>query len=466
MVLDNAELLTNAECHDMIAELALRLPRGLPAGDRIATAGARARRRASARNDASSRSAETISRWMPRRRVHCSTVPVSQLSDVDVERLVARTEGWPAGLYLAALAMNAGSPHLAAASSFSGTDRFVAEYLRSEFLDRVSRADVLFLDPHLDPRPHVRFVVRRDGRANRVEPSPPTVGTAKPARHPDGSRQRVVPVPPPLPGAPPCGADAARTRDGPRASSPRPRRGTRRMVCRRQQSSMRNAPGTWSASARLVLTLANPVWASGRLDTVLRWMQWFADNELIEEQPAVAVHGALLLALVGNAADAERWADAAQHTTRTGTLSGREHDGRHARLPTDADLPRRPGGDATRRADRRSRDSARQVRIDPRCCTPKAPLISSAVTQTLRTAVSCRAVEEAGSTGATPFIPLLLAERGIARDRPGRLVVRRGARVTGTRDHAARVRQLLDECPALCLGCRVAAHRSDLNVGA
>ena len=58
---------------------------------------------------------------------------------------MVRTEGWPTGLYLAALAMNAGSPHLAAASSFSGTDRFVAEYLRSEFLDRVSRSDVLFL---------------------------------------------------------------------------------------------------------------------------------------------------------------------------------------------------------------------------------------------------------------------------------------------------------------------------------
>ena len=67
------------------------------------------------------------------------------LAPGDVDRLVARTEGWPAGLYLAALAMNAGSPHLAAASSVTGTERFIAEYLRSEFLDRVSRSDVLFL---------------------------------------------------------------------------------------------------------------------------------------------------------------------------------------------------------------------------------------------------------------------------------------------------------------------------------
>ena len=42
--------------------------------------------------------------------------------------------------------------------------------------------------------------------------------------------------------------------------------------------------------ARLVLRIANPVWASGRLDTVLRWMEWFADNGLLEHQPGVAVH--------------------------------------------------------------------------------------------------------------------------------------------------------------------------------
>ena len=64
-------------------------------------------------------------------------------------------------------------------------------------------------------------------------------------------------------------------------------------------------------------------------------MQWFADNELIEEQPAVAVHGALLLALAGNAPAAERWADAAQHTTRTGTLSdGNTMEGTLAYLRT------------------------------------------------------------------------------------------------------------------------------------
>ena len=35
-----------------------------------------------------------------------------ELAEPDVNDLVERTEGWPAGLYLAALAMNAGGRHV------------------------------------------------------------------------------------------------------------------------------------------------------------------------------------------------------------------------------------------------------------------------------------------------------------------------------------------------------------------
>ena len=51
--------------------------------------------------------------------------------------------------------------------------------------------------------------------------------------------------------------------------------------------------------ARLVLDVMNPVWASGRVDTVLRWMEWFEHRNLIERYPAVTVHGALIFALLG-----------------------------------------------------------------------------------------------------------------------------------------------------------------------
>src|SRR5215469_9625109 len=54
----------------------------------------------------------------------------------EVAPLVARTEGWAAGLRLAALSL-AGHPHPGRlAAEFSGTERTVAEYLLAEVLDR------------------------------------------------------------------------------------------------------------------------------------------------------------------------------------------------------------------------------------------------------------------------------------------------------------------------------------------
>ena len=49
-----------------------------------------------------------------------------------------RTEGWPAGLYQAALYLKEGGSPERAAVSFGGDDRFVSDYMESEFLARVS----------------------------------------------------------------------------------------------------------------------------------------------------------------------------------------------------------------------------------------------------------------------------------------------------------------------------------------
>jgi LuxR family maltose regulon positive regulatory protein len=72
--------------------------------------------------------------------------------------------------------------------------------------------------------------------------------------------------------------------------------------------------------ARLVLSLMQPVWASGRVDTVLRWMEWFERRDLIERHPAVTVHGALIFALLGRPIEAERWAAAAERAAPAGRL--------------------------------------------------------------------------------------------------------------------------------------------------
>ena len=59
--------------------------------------------------------------------------------------LTDRTEGWPAGLYLAALSLQAGGPSPASAASFAGDDRLVSDYFRLEVLARLPAADAEFL---------------------------------------------------------------------------------------------------------------------------------------------------------------------------------------------------------------------------------------------------------------------------------------------------------------------------------
>ena len=67
------------------------------------------------------------------------------LADDDLAGLHRRTEGWPAGLYLAALYLREGGSLPGAAASFGGDDRWVSEYLESEFLARISRSQRMFL---------------------------------------------------------------------------------------------------------------------------------------------------------------------------------------------------------------------------------------------------------------------------------------------------------------------------------
>ena len=68
-----------------------------------------------------------------------------QLDGPAVERLVERTEGWPAGLYLAALALGAEDDVERAVEDFYGDDRLVADYVRDAFLEGLTAAELEFL---------------------------------------------------------------------------------------------------------------------------------------------------------------------------------------------------------------------------------------------------------------------------------------------------------------------------------
>jgi LuxR family transcriptional regulator, maltose regulon positive regulatory protein len=58
-----------------------------------------------------------------------------ELDAADVERLQSRTEGWAAGLYLAALSLRGRTDRPAFIESFAGDDRQIADYLLSEVLE-------------------------------------------------------------------------------------------------------------------------------------------------------------------------------------------------------------------------------------------------------------------------------------------------------------------------------------------
>ena len=59
-----------------------------------------------------------------------------QLADDDVARLMERTEGWPAGLYLAGLSLHGRQDMSAFIAAFQGDNRHVADYLSAEVLER------------------------------------------------------------------------------------------------------------------------------------------------------------------------------------------------------------------------------------------------------------------------------------------------------------------------------------------
>jgi LuxR family maltose regulon positive regulatory protein len=63
----------------------------------------------------------------------------------ELDTLMERTEGWPAGLYLAVLSAREGPDPSVALERFAGDDHVVADYLRDEFLSELDEDDLEFL---------------------------------------------------------------------------------------------------------------------------------------------------------------------------------------------------------------------------------------------------------------------------------------------------------------------------------
>jgi LuxR family transcriptional regulator, maltose regulon positive regulatory protein len=68
-----------------------------------------------------------------------------ELGPEEVLTLVGRTEGWPAGLHLAALSLGGRNGDRPNVGQFAGDDRFVSDYVREEFLAGLSPEELKFV---------------------------------------------------------------------------------------------------------------------------------------------------------------------------------------------------------------------------------------------------------------------------------------------------------------------------------
>ena len=463
LVVDHLEALTNRECSDAIAALALGMPPGsqlaIGSRDELPLPVARLR----AQGDIVEIGVDDLAMGDEEAASLLTGADVD-LAEADRQELVQRTEGWPVGIYLAALAVKAGGSPAKVGVTFSGDDRFMADYLRSEFLDRLSHAEVDFLT-------HTSILENLSG--------PLCDATLDDTRSSDIldwlERRNLLVVP----------LDRNREwyryhhlfRDLMLSELRRREPGVISELHLRAaewyehngmpEAAIEHAQAAGDAErvARLVLLLANPVWASGRSDTVLRWMEWFESNGQVEHFPAIAVHGALMFALAGRPGDTERWAVAAEAAQDVGTLpDGNTTEATLAYLRV---LLCR-NGLAEMRRDAQIAWNGLSTTSPYRATMLHAEGVSYLIEGDPEQAdpLFVRAVDAATHGGVLPFVPVLLAERGIAAIEHGDWTA------AGTfADEAmaimqdGRFEEYWTSALVLAWGAHVAAQRGDLQQG-
>ena len=136
LVLDDYHVITERSCHDQMAFLLDHLPPSaeivlitradppLPIG-RLRAAGEMAEIRVPELRFAPAEAAALV-----------HNVSGVELSESDLTVLLERTEGWPAGLYLAALSLGGDPSPSAFIRQFTGDNRFIVDYLAEEVLSR------------------------------------------------------------------------------------------------------------------------------------------------------------------------------------------------------------------------------------------------------------------------------------------------------------------------------------------
>jgi LuxR family transcriptional regulator, maltose regulon positive regulatory protein len=238
-----------------------------------------------------------------------------ELEDVEINTLLERTEGWPTGLYLAALASrdpNSGeNAELPDVLTVGGDDRYFADYFRSEYLSRLTPDRLTFLrrtsvletmsgplcDAVLERKQSAVelasieeaniFIVPLDRRRGwyryhhlfrdllrrELEDREPELVPVLNQRAADWFEEH---------------GDAESTLD------------------------YSYAAGNADSAARILSSVAMTMSSSGRVTAVESWLDHFDDEVQLKRYPAVAVEGSRIHAFRGRAERAEKWLAAAE----------------------------------------------------------------------------------------------------------------------------------------------------------
>ena len=145
LVLDDLHHLRSREAHGVVMAIA----DAAPPGSQVVAAGRREPDLPIGRLRAQGRLIDFRARDLvmtPREAVAMLSLAGLDLPPDDVRVLLERTEGWPAGLYLAALSLAGRQDVHRAVARFGGDDRLLADYVRDEVLSPLDSEQHAFLE--------------------------------------------------------------------------------------------------------------------------------------------------------------------------------------------------------------------------------------------------------------------------------------------------------------------------------
>jgi LuxR family maltose regulon positive regulatory protein len=242
-----------------------------------------------------------------------------ELDARQLSELTEHTEGWPAGLYLAALSLHAGATSPVRIEGFNGSDRFVSDYFRLELLSRLPTVEAQFLKQTsvLDRMigSLCDAVLETKGSAGMLETLERTTGFVVPLdRRGEWYRYHHL--------------FGELLRDELERSEPDV---VAALNSRAMTWCVDNdlteaaivyglAAGERETVAGLIAAITLPLYYDGRMETVEQWLSWFSEEELVA-YPELAVFGAWFRVLTGRPDEAERWLALADGATSAIPLS-------------------------------------------------------------------------------------------------------------------------------------------------